>query len=62
MAKVGIIPLKVLRQIVQLDKDKDGEMLVAIHFPSEKYIIDEEKIKNLKEPGESFAIIESKGF
>lgn len=58
MAKVGIVPLKVLRRIVELDKNEDGEMLVAIHFPNDSYIVDEEKVSRLKEPGKSFMLMD----
>lgn len=58
MAKVGIVPLKILRRIVELDKDKDGEMLVAIHFPSDEYIVEEEVVSKIKEPGTSFYLFD----
>lgn len=58
--KVGLVPLKVLRRIVELDSDKDGETLVGIHFPDERFLIDVEQAEQWKDPGESFIIIDQR--
>lgn len=60
MSKVGLVPLRVLRRIVELDKDLPDDTMVGIHFPNDSYIISDEQAQKIKDPGKSFCLLDKK--
>lgn len=59
MSKVGLVPLRVLRRIVELDADKDPDTIVGIHFPDDRFLIDQSQAEEWKDEGESFIIVDN---
>lgn len=60
MGKVALVPLKILRRIVELDKDEDDEIIVGIHLPSERFLVDDDTAQQYKAPGKSFFLFDKK--
>lgn len=58
MGKVALVPLRVLRRLVELDKNEDENLIVGIQLPNDNYLIDNETAGRECIEGKSFVIID----